>query len=192
MLEQSQAAYSVVVRNDSAQPLFPFDFAVGRRGEIRAKSFVSNVLTLLGPFSVVIHQPLSVDVVKLVKSHVKEVVQTLPLYFSNVIFRKRIFDGRPHGSAQTFYILALPECPESFAVFGVPVMNQMPDLNADILKPPQSGVWSGKIAIRMAGVGEWAKFALPSNRVISVAHFEVETCYKKHTVLLQKNDINSI
>jgi hypothetical protein len=77
---------AVVVRNDSAQTLFPFNIALGRRSEIRPKNLVPDVRSLVRSLLMVVRQPLPVDVVKLVKAHAKEMVQTLAFNLSDVIF----------------------------------------------------------------------------------------------------------
>ncbi len=126
---------TVIVGNDSAQPLFPLNFALSRWAEIGAKNLVPDIGALMRSLLIIVREPFPVDVVKLVKAHAEKVVQTLPFYLSDVIFRKRIRHGRAHRRTQAFHPLTLPECPEPLAVFGVSVMDQVPDLNAQILKP---------------------------------------------------------
>lgn len=84
---------SVVVRNDSAQPLFPLNLALGRRSEIRPKNLVPDVRSLVRSLLMIVRQPLPVDVVKLVKTHAKERVRIAiqPGRPSIYVFRKRLY-----------------------------------------------------------------------------------------------------
>ena len=59
---------AIVPRDDSAQALFPFDYAFIRWCKIGAKNFVSDIHSLMRAFVVVIRQPFMVDMIKLAPS----------------------------------------------------------------------------------------------------------------------------
>ncbi len=126
---------SVIPRNDSAQPLFPLDLTPVRGLEVWTKNLVPDIRTLMRSLIVVVRQPLPVDVVELVKAHANKVVQTFLLEHADAAFRIRVGLRSPYRSFDTFDLFALPERPEPFTVFRIPVMNKVPDLNAQILKP---------------------------------------------------------
>lgn len=75
-------SFAVVIRNDSAQTLFPFDLALVRGLEIWSKNLVSNIDSLMRALVVVVRKPLSVDVVELVQTYAEKVVQAFALNFS--------------------------------------------------------------------------------------------------------------
>ncbi len=50
--------FSVVVRDDSAEFLFPFDFTVSRGGEVNVENLVADFLALVRSGKVVMRQPL--------------------------------------------------------------------------------------------------------------------------------------
>jgi hypothetical protein len=55
---------TVMPRNDTAEPLFAFDFALAGRSDINIKHVVSNIYTLMGFGEVVMRQPFMVDMIK--------------------------------------------------------------------------------------------------------------------------------
>ena len=126
---------AVIPRNDATQPLFPLNLAPVRRCEVRPKNLVPDIRSLMGSLLVVVRQPFPVDVIKLVKAHAIEVVQALAFDFSDVALAIPIGHGRLNRCPKAFHLLGFPERPEPFAVFGIPVMDQESDLNAQILKP---------------------------------------------------------
>lgn len=69
-------SFPVVPGNDSAQPLFPLNLTFVRRLEIRSQNLVANVHSLMRALVIIVRQPLSVDVVKLVEAYTEKVIQT--------------------------------------------------------------------------------------------------------------------
>jgi hypothetical protein len=151
-------SFPVVPGNNSAQPLFslndalvhgldyglrskrkatrrasPEGLPLRSRAQIRTKNLVSNILALMRSLFIVIRQPYAIDVIKLVKTHAKEMVQTLPFCLSDVTFAKRIRPGGAHWRPYTFHLLTLPKFTKSSTLFGIPIMDQMGSLKVQTL-----------------------------------------------------------
>jgi len=75
---------AVIPRNDSAQPLFPFNLALVRRFEIRTENLVPDIHSLMRALVIIVRKPLAVDVIKLIQAYAKEVVQAFSFNFSDI------------------------------------------------------------------------------------------------------------
>ena len=94
---------SVVVRDDSAELLFPFDFAFTRWSKINIQNLVIDFLALVRPGEVVMRQPLSVNVFKVINAQADKVVKALRFYGRNIAFRVSIRLGSARRSFYDFW-----------------------------------------------------------------------------------------
>ena len=116
---------AVVVRNDAAKSCLPFDLALVRRAEINIKNIVADLLTLMGPREVVMRQPFTIDMVKMINAQADKVVKALCLYCRNVRFRVSV---RLRGAWRSFHDLrtrTFPEGIETRSELSIPIPNQM-------------------------------------------------------------------
>ena len=126
---------AVIPRNDSAESLFPFNFAFSCRRKIWTENFISDVRSLMRSLLVVVRQPFTVYVIQLIQAHADKMVQAFSLDLADKALAVSVCHRRAHRSSNTSDILTFPKCPKPLAVFGIPVMDQVPDSNAQILKP---------------------------------------------------------
>ncbi len=56
------SGFSMILRDNSTESLFPFDFAPIGRSEINIKHVVPNIYTLMRPMGVVVGKPFVVEV----------------------------------------------------------------------------------------------------------------------------------
>ena len=126
---------AVVVRNNSAELFFPFDFAFGRRCEIRSKHLVSDIHALMRTMVVIVRQPFAIDVVQLLHAEAEKVVKALFFNFPDVTFAKCICLRSTYRSFMAFHTLAFPKCIKTCGEFSVAVTEQTGRFNSDILQP---------------------------------------------------------
>jgi len=93
---------AVVVRDDSAELLFPFNFTFSRGCEINVKNLVSDFLALVRPGEVVMRQPLSVNVFKVINTQADKVVKALRFNGRNIALRVSIRLGGAWGRFHDF------------------------------------------------------------------------------------------
>ena len=93
---------AVVPRDDSAQPLFPLDFAFVCGREVGAKSLVSDIHSLMRAFVVVIRQPFMVDMIKMIQAKTNEVVKALFFNDTDTGFGVPVRLGRTRRSFYDF------------------------------------------------------------------------------------------
>ena len=124
-----------VPRNDSAQALLPLDFTFSCWRKTWAKNLVPDVRSLMRSLLVVVRQPFPVDVIELIQTHAKEVVQALPFCLPDIALDERIRHRSAHGRLDYFRPRTFPEQIEPRRVFCIPVTNQMSGPNAQILQP---------------------------------------------------------
>ena len=72
--------FSVVVRDDSAELGFPFDFAFSRGCEINVKNGVADLFSLVRPCKIVMRQPFRINMVQVFKAQANKVVKALGFY----------------------------------------------------------------------------------------------------------------
>ena len=68
---------AVIVRDDSAEALFPLYLALVRGLKIWSKNLVPDIYSLMRAFVVVIRQPFMVDMIKMIQAKTNEVVKAL-------------------------------------------------------------------------------------------------------------------
>jgi hypothetical protein len=156
---------AVVPRDDSAESLFPFDFALIGRPEINIKNVVINVNSLMRSLVVVVLQPFAVDVIKMIQTEVNKVVQTLSFCLSDIALTIRIRLRSTYGSLFGFHALALPKRVKLMAELPVPITDQKCGLNSNILQPHRcvSGLLKHPRIIRIKSWG--TRENLPASQV---------------------------
>ena len=96
---------AVVVRDNSTEPFFPFDFAVRCRREIGSKNLVSNIHTLMRSMVVIVRKPFAVNVIELLHAEAEKVVKTLSFYLSDIHATNEFARGERTG----VLIICVPE-----------------------------------------------------------------------------------
>ena len=80
----ASGSLAVIPLYDSAESLFPFNFAFSCWREIWTKNLIPNVRSLMRSLFIVVGQPFTVDVIQLIQTHAKEVVQALPFCLPDI------------------------------------------------------------------------------------------------------------
>ncbi len=127
--------FSIVVRDDSAELLFPLNFTFGRGCEINVENLVADFLALMGAGKVVMQQPLSVNVFKVINTQADKVVEALCLYGRNIVFGVSV---RLRGVRRRFYNLCtrtLPKSIKSRCELRITITNQMARVDSNIIQP---------------------------------------------------------
>lgn len=79
-------SFAIVVRNDSAQSLFPLDLTFGCWREIRSKYLIPDICSLMRPLVIIVRQPFPVDVVELIQAKAVKMIQALAFCLSDITF----------------------------------------------------------------------------------------------------------
>lgn len=125
--------FPVVVRDDSAELLFPFNFTFSRGSEINVKNGVADLFALMGSGEVIMSLPLPVDVVKVVNAQADKVVKALRLNGRNVRFYVSVRLWGARRSSDNFGSRTFPETIKAGREFGIPISNQMARINSNII-----------------------------------------------------------
>jgi hypothetical protein len=145
--EGKSGCFAVIPRNNSAQPLFPFNFALVGRNKIHPKNLVPDIRPLMRSVFIIIQQPLVVDIVKMVQAEANKIIKALSFYFSDAALAKSVCLRSPHRRFKAFNVFRFPEISKPCRELGVPIMDKVCGTNSQILKP------HGRITGLLGGIG---------------------------------------
>ena len=156
---------AIVPRDDSAESLFPFDFALIDRPEVNVQHVVSDINTLMGSLLVVVGKPFAVDVIKVIQAEVNKVIQALPFCLTDITFTVRICHRSTHGRLFWFHALAPPKRVKPWCKLSVPITNQKSSSDSNIFQPHSciSGLLKHPRIVRMKSW--WTHKNLPASQV---------------------------
>lgn len=129
------SGFAVVMRDDSAELLFPFNFTFSRGYEINIQNLVIDFLALVRPGEVVMRQPLSVNVFKVINAQADKVVKALRFNGRNIAFRESVCLGGARRSFHDLRIRTFPEGIEAGRKLSIAISDQMACFNSNILHP---------------------------------------------------------
>lgn len=127
--------FSMVVRDNSAELCFLFNFADIRWPKINIENLVANLFALMGSREIVMRQPFAIDMIKMLKAQADKVIKTLRLYGRDVRFGVSIRLWCAWRSKNYFSARNFPERVKAGRKFSIAVADQMLRLNTNIFQP---------------------------------------------------------